>query len=54
MHHLIAQGLAAPGKVGITGTSYGGYSSWCAITRYPRELIAAAAPICGMTDLVEG
>ena len=36
----------------ITGTSYGGYSSWCAIARAPPELIAAAAPICGMTDLV--
>ncbi|MFN2156443.1 MAG: alpha/beta hydrolase family protein, partial [Anaerolineae bacterium] len=34
------------------GTSYGGYSAWCAITRYPVETLAAAAPICGMTDLV--
>jgi dipeptidyl aminopeptidase/acylaminoacyl peptidase len=49
---LIAQGIAQAGKVGITGTSYGGYSSWCAITRYPAETIAASAPICGMTDLV--
>ncbi len=49
---LIAAGLAAPGRVGVTGTSYGGYSSWCLITHYPPELIAAAAPICGMTDLV--
>lgn len=49
---LISAGIAEAGKVGITGTSYGGYSSWCAITRYPKELIAAAAPICGMTDLV--
>ena len=49
---LIASGIAASGKVGITGTSYGGYSAWCAITRYPPELVAAAAPICGMTDLV--
>ncbi len=52
IEHLIAKGVARPGKVGITGTSYGGYSSWCAITRWPREIIAAAAPICGMTDLV--
>jgi dipeptidyl aminopeptidase/acylaminoacyl peptidase len=52
IEHLIAQGIARAGKVGITGTSYGGYSSWCAITRWPREIIAAAAPICGMTDLV--
>jgi dipeptidyl aminopeptidase/acylaminoacyl peptidase len=38
--------------VGITGTSYGGYSSWWAITHFPPALVAAAAPICGMTDLV--
>jgi dipeptidyl aminopeptidase/acylaminoacyl peptidase len=49
---LIRAGIAAPGKVGITGTSYGGYSSWWAITHFPTEVIAAAAPICGMTDLV--
>lgn len=49
---LITRGLAAPGCVGVTGTSYGGYSAWCQITRYPRWLIGAAAPICGMTDLV--
>jgi dipeptidyl aminopeptidase/acylaminoacyl peptidase len=49
---LIRAGIAAPGKVGITGTSYGGYSSWWAITHDPTEVIAAAAPICGMTDLV--
>jgi dipeptidyl aminopeptidase/acylaminoacyl peptidase len=48
---LIQGGLATPGRVGITGTSYGGYSSWVAITRYPRDVIAAAVPICGMTDL---
>ncbi len=49
---LIDAGNAQAGKVGITGTSYGGYSSWCAITRYPVETLAAAAPVCGMTDLV--
>lgn len=49
---LIAAGIARPGMVGITGTSYGGYSSWCAITRFPPATLAAAAPICGMTDLV--
>lgn len=49
---LIAQGIAEPGKIGITGTSYGGYSSWCAITRWPPEIIKASAPICGMTDLI--
>lgn len=49
---LIAAGIAEAGRVGITGTSYGGYSSWFAITRFSREIVAAAAPICGMTDLV--
>jgi dipeptidyl aminopeptidase/acylaminoacyl peptidase len=49
---LIEAGIAEPCKVGVTGTSYGGYSSWCSITRYPVELVAAAIPICGMTDLV--
>jgi len=49
---LIQAGLAEPGKVGVTGTSYGGYSSWFLITHYPPEVIGAAAPICGMTDLV--
>lgn len=49
---LIAAGIAERGKVGITGTSYGGYSSWCGITRFPQEILAAAVPICGMTDLV--
>jgi dipeptidyl aminopeptidase/acylaminoacyl peptidase len=49
---LIAQGIAEAGKVGITGTSYGGYSSWCAITHWPPEIVAASAPVCGMTDLV--
>jgi len=48
---LINNSLARSGRVGVTGTSYGGYSSWCQITRYPPEVIAAAAPICGMTDL---
>jgi dienelactone hydrolase len=48
----IARGLAPAGKVAVTGTSYGGYSSWCAATRWPATLLAAAAPICGMTDLV--
>lgn len=49
---LIGQGLAETGKVGVTGTSYGGYSAWCQITRTHPDTIGAAAPICGMTDLV--
>ena len=49
---LIQHSLAKPGCIGVTGTSYGGYSSWCQITRVAPEVIKAAAPICGMTDLV--
>lgn len=49
---LIQAGIADKGRVGITGTSYGGYSAWHAITHFPTDVIAAAAPICGMTDLV--
>jgi dipeptidyl aminopeptidase/acylaminoacyl peptidase len=49
---LLRAGLADPGKVGVTGTSFGGYSAWFLITHYPREVIGASAPICGMTDLV--
>jgi dipeptidyl aminopeptidase/acylaminoacyl peptidase len=49
---LVQAGLADPGKIGVTGTSYGGYSAWYLITHYPPEIIGAAATICGMTDLV--
>jgi dipeptidyl aminopeptidase/acylaminoacyl peptidase len=50
IEHLIEIGVAERGRIGIAGLSYGGYSSWYAVTRYP-DLVAAAAPICGMTDL---
>lgn len=45
-------GIAEKGRVGITGTSYGGYSAWYAITHFSPAIVAAAAPVCGMTDLV--
>ena len=48
---LIDANLAEPGRVGVTGTSYGGYSAWWALTHFEPEIVAAAAPICGMTDL---
>jgi len=49
---LIEAGVAERGRFGVTGTSYGGYSAWWAITHFEPEIVAAAAPICGMTDLV--
>lgn len=48
---VIRAGLAGAGRVAITGTSYGGYSAWFQITHAAPDLIGAAAPICGMTDL---
>ena len=47
---LIAAGKAQRGKIGVTGLSYGGYSSWVAITRF-ADLVDAALPICGMYQL---
>lgn len=44
-------GISEPGKIGITGVSYGGYSAWHAITHFQPNVVSAAAPICGMTDL---
>jgi dipeptidyl aminopeptidase/acylaminoacyl peptidase len=52
IEQLIEDGIASSNKVGIYGTSYGGYMSWLSITQFPPEIVAAAAPICGMTDLV--
>ena len=47
---LIEMGLAKKRRIGITGTSFGGYSAWCMITKFP-EIFGASAPVCGMTDL---
>lgn len=49
---LIEAGIAQAGKIGVTGTSYGGYTAWHQIVHTPTDWIAAAAPVCGMTDLV--
>lgn len=48
---LIARGLASPLHIGVTGLSYGGYSTWCQATRYSSQIYGAAVPINGMTDL---
>ncbi|MDQ7247659.1 S9 family peptidase [Dongia sedimenti] len=47
---LIAAGKAKRGRIGVMGLSYGGYSSWIAITRF-ADLVDAALPICGMYQL---
>ena len=39
-----------PGPVAVLGNSYGGFSSWFAITRH-ADLVTAAIPMCGMYRL---
>ena len=47
---LIDAGKARAGHIGVAGLSYGGYSSWVAITRF-SDLVNAACAICGMYEL---
>jgi dipeptidyl aminopeptidase/acylaminoacyl peptidase len=47
---LIAASKAKRGRIGVAGLSYGGYSSWIAITRF-ADLVGASVPICGMYQL---
>lgn len=47
---LMAAGKAERGRIGVAGLSYGGYSSWFAITRF-ADLVDAAMPVCGMYEL---
>ncbi len=46
---VIARGHV-PRKVAVVGNSYGGFSSWFAITRF-ADLVTAAIPMCGMYKL---
>ncbi|UCE13381.1 MAG: S9 family peptidase [Candidatus Heimdallarchaeota archaeon] len=48
---LVEKGLASLQSIGITGTSFGGFSSWYALTKF-SDVFGAGAPVCGMTDLV--
>ncbi|WP_162917576.1 S9 family peptidase [Dongia deserti] len=50
LESLIAAGKGKRGRIGIIGLSYGGYSSWCQITK-SSDLVNAAVPICGMYQL---
>ncbi|MBW3606715.1 MAG: prolyl oligopeptidase family serine peptidase, partial [Actinobacteria bacterium] len=49
-HHLIDAGIAAPGRLGCMGRSYGGYLTLVALTHYP-DLFAVGVDVCGMVDL---
>ena len=45
-----ALATGVPGPVAVLGNSYGGFSSWFAITRH-ADLVTAAIPMCGMYRL---
>jgi len=48
---LTGRGLAEPGRLGVHGTSYGGYLVLASIVEYP-ETFAAAASVCGIADFL--
>jgi dipeptidyl aminopeptidase/acylaminoacyl peptidase len=47
---LVTAGIAAPGRIGAHGWSYGGYLTLVALTRWP-DLFAAGTTGAGMSDL---
>jgi dipeptidyl aminopeptidase/acylaminoacyl peptidase len=49
--YLIAEGIADPKRVGITGGSYGGYATLAGVTFTP-DLYAAAVDIVGPSNLI--
>jgi dipeptidyl aminopeptidase/acylaminoacyl peptidase len=50
VEELVTAGIAAPGRIGAHGWSYGGYLTLVALTRWP-DLFAAGATLAGMSDL---
>ncbi|EFC85463.1 prolyl oligopeptidase family serine peptidase [Parafrankia sp. EUN1f] len=48
--YLVDEGLAAPGRIGVAGRSYGGYLTLAALVGFP-ELFAVGVDVCGMVDL---
>jgi dipeptidyl aminopeptidase/acylaminoacyl peptidase len=49
--YLCAIGVAAPGRIAVTGRSYGGYLTLAALVTYP-DVFSAGVDICGMSDLL--
>ena len=43
--------VADPGRIAVTGRSYGGYLTLAALVSYP-DVFAAGVDICGMSDLL--
>lgn len=48
--HLVACGVATPGRLGVHGWSYGGYLALVAVSRWPG-LFASGSSHAGMSDL---
>jgi dipeptidyl aminopeptidase/acylaminoacyl peptidase len=51
VNYLLARGIADPGRLAVSGRSYGGYLTLAALVHYPH-LFAAGIDICGMSDLL--
>jgi dipeptidyl aminopeptidase/acylaminoacyl peptidase len=49
LDHAVASGLAAPGRIGIMGGSYGGYMTMAGLTSYP-DRFAAGANLFGVVN----
>lgn len=49
--HLVEAGIAEPGRLAVTGRSYGGYLTLACLAFSPG-VFAAGVDICGMSDLV--
>lgn len=47
--YLVGAGLAAAGRIGCAGRSYGGYLTLAALVRFPARF-AAGVDICGMSN----
>ena len=48
---LVEIGVAAPGRIAVTGRSYGGYLTLAALVSYP-DVFSAGVDVCGMSDLL--
>jgi len=49
--HLVEAGIAEPGRVAVTGRSYGGYLTLASLAFSPG-VFAAGVDVCGMSDMV--
>jgi dipeptidyl aminopeptidase/acylaminoacyl peptidase len=52
VRQMVELGWTSPGRVGITGCSYGGYFAFQSVARHP-DLYAAANPQCSLVDALD-